>query len=898
MYTYFNDIYLNLLPVYIVFGVFMEEEITESGDSLQSSSCCFPSGVFHCGPENITVTTSGYIILLTWQDDPSCKSVHDVLTYELEVLIADKLVHYEEVAVTSTQIGSTHSWNWSSHLATECASHMLKLRSRFANCTSQWKLEQTVPAAHNHSDLPEVYPRDEVFQVGSRATFCCVVPMGEVLDKLYLVGHSSPKWNVSEINSYTYALTVDLNKASMTSCTDIICKTNTSDNGACAYIGYPPADRDLICETRDFQSVDCMWTAGRNTHLAIGSPTTYQLLESQCAGGSNDRCSHKMQVVSGEWNGTLIAKNQLGTVVLTDRVDLTKRVRMFAPQNVTFNSSNVRLQWEWTTQMYKDLDITCQLNIIDGERHAERQCVGVGLNFAVLNELIPNWTYTVIIRCGTTQHFWKWSEWSSSVEFHTMGDVPDPLDVWTQVKDSQTIITWKVPLPTQSHGDIIDYEITWTPTSKQQKQARVIHPKHSFALSLDSRQDYVVSVGARNKYGSSSPSTITIPILNTGSGGVKLSRTQGSNSGFNLSWSASQTATGGYIIDWCPTIGPCTVDWLKVPPNETNINIFSNFKDGVRYLLSLHACTHRAPVLLERMEGYFKEKLIQDHLFTLKWKQKNMDVEVSWDPVALEEQSAFIQGYILYYWDNISRVMNVSTDNSHATSLIAKNLQIGSYTFTVKANTAVGQCGATSITATLNSLTDNFIKAIGITLATIFVLLCLIVILCYRNWECIKLKVYPPIPMPVLKDKWSTSLTKQSFHSVFVEMSHHTEEEFMAIPELHSKSEAPVPDFVDQGNVSSQTTNGYHKMPVEKLPTSSTAIPCQTPLLPPPSPPLSSSLVKDGHLNHSFTLNSTDTSVEGSNGYQPQKQREQPEVPENSLPCVLTYILLPQVPSE
>ncbi|XP_061655737.1 leukemia inhibitory factor receptor-like isoform X1 [Phyllopteryx taeniolatus] len=861
-------------------------------------------GVFHCRPQNITVSASDYVILLRWQDDPSCESVRDVLTYELEVLVADKFVHYEEVAVTPDQIGSPHSWNWSSHLATECASHTLKLRSRSQNRTSQWKLEQIVPAGHNHSDLPEVYPRDNVFEVGSRATFCCVLPTGQVLERLYLNGNSSTKWDVRNISSHTYALTVDLNRASTTSCTDIICETKTSENGACAYIGYPPGDRDLTCETRDFQSVECLWTVGPNTRLAIGSPTTYQLLGSQCADGSNGRCSHKMQVDVGERNWTLTAENQLATVVLTDRADLTNRVRMFAPQKVkvlAVNSDNVRLQWEWAIRIYEDLDITCRLNISDGETHAVTERVGVGLSFAVLKGLIPNWTYTATIRCGTSRHLWKWSEWSSSAEFRTTGDVPDALDVWTQVKGNQTIITWKVPLAKQSHGDIVDYEMTWAPTSGRRERARVTHPEHSFALRLDSTKEYAVSVRARNQYGSSSPSTITIPVLNAGSGGVKLSRTRGTHGAFNLSWSASPTASCGYIVDWCPAVGPCAVDWLRVPPSETQVNIFSkNLKEGVRYLLSIHACTHRAPVLLERVEGYVKEKIIQDRLFkTLRWKQRDMDVEVSWDPVALREQPAFVRGYTLYYWDNMGAVMNTSTDNCQATSLTAKSLQITSYTFTVKANTAVGQCGATSITATLNSLTDNLIKAIGITLATIFVLLCLIVTLCYRNWECIKLKVYPPIPMPVLKDKWMTSLTKQSCHPVFVEMRHHTEAELMAIPVLHSKSEAPATDCVDRGNVSSPTTNGHRKTPDEKLRASSAAIPRQAPLLPPTLLSSSPSAVKDGHLNPSFNLTPTDASVEGSNGYQPQKEKGQPEdVPENPLPCVFAYILLPQLPSE
>lgn len=42
--------------------------------------------------------------------------------------------------MTSEEIGSTHSWNWTSHLALECAPHLIRLRSRY---NGQWKQEQT-----------------------------------------------------------------------------------------------------------------------------------------------------------------------------------------------------------------------------------------------------------------------------------------------------------------------------------------------------------------------------------------------------------------------------------------------------------------------------------------------------------------------------------------------------------------------------------------------------------------------------------------------------------------------------------------------------------------------------------------------------------------------------------
>lgn len=46
----------------------------------------------------------------------------------------------------------------------------------------------------------------------------------------------------------------------------------------------------------------------------------------------------------------------------------------------------------------------------------------IGVNSAAVTELVPNWTYNVMVRCGTTEHFWKWSPWSSAITFHTETD--------------------------------------------------------------------------------------------------------------------------------------------------------------------------------------------------------------------------------------------------------------------------------------------------------------------------------------------------------------------------------------------------------------------------------------------------------------------------------------------
>lgn len=47
---------------------------------------------------------------------------------------------------------------------------------------------------------------------------------------------------------------------------------------------------------------------------------------------------------------------------------------------------------------------------------------------------------------------------------------------------------------------------------------------------------------------------------------------------------------------------------------------------------------------------------IKDGLFkSVKWKQQNLNVEVSWDPINLKEQTAFIKGYVMDCTDDTTK---------------------------------------------------------------------------------------------------------------------------------------------------------------------------------------------------------------------------------------------------
>ncbi|XP_065325731.1 leukemia inhibitory factor receptor-like [Pelmatolapia mariae] len=619
-------------------------------------------GVLHCGPQNVTLAQNDQTLLLKWEDDPSCSVIRDGLMYELQLLIADKPVHNDELVVAPAQIGSTHSWKWTSHLPSQCAHHSVRLRSQYNNQSSTWK-QKTLPGMQSPAEI-SVFPKDKILEVGSRATFCCIVPEGKSFRRMYVNGYKGTEKKISE---HVHALTVHLEQQSE-NWSDVICETTKGEiSGASFHAGYPPGDSDLQCETRDLESVDCFWSVGRKMEELAIVRRKYQLHGSPCINGHLGKCFQKVEVDAVERNWTLTVTNPLGKLELHDRADLTKRVHMVAPDKVaasTVNPRNISLKWSWTVKKYSNLNLTCQVHVSDGDSNTtvfQTENFGVGLTAAVIKDLIPHWDYDVRVQCGTAQHFWKWGDWSKSVNICTKGDVPDALDVWMKVKEDQTVISWKVPLANQSHGEIFDYKVAWAKTKEknQPNQTNVSRSNHSLTLTLDPSEEYMVTVTARNINGSSSPSTIIIPHHKSE---VKTSWINGSNGSFFLSWPVSPNTSCGYIVDWCP--------------------VFENFEDGRRYLLSIYACTEGAPVLLQRREGYIRETKIEGELFKLKYKQEDSAVEVSWEPIPLEKQTASIHGYILYYQDKSGNVFNVSTDDPEATSLTAKNLNISTYTFT------------------------------------------------------------------------------------------------------------------------------------------------------------------------------------------------------------------------
>ncbi|XP_038133429.1 oncostatin-M-specific receptor subunit beta-like [Cyprinodon tularosa] len=758
------------------------------------------TGILQCGPQNLTVRGSDHQLQVEWEDDISCSAMNYPILYKMTVLIENKEVHTDEILVKPEDIQLTHSWNWTSYLPLECASHTIRLKSQINNHTGQMELQQTLHGATT-SDKAKVLPDEVVLKVGNIATFCCIVPEGKTFIQILLRPAMKTNMNRTRISAHRHALTLQLEEVWNRS-VDVECETEEPDGvgGASIYIGYPPDVRNLQCETRDLESVQCTWDEGRDTMLGSRSPTYYQLNGSNFSPESPGRLYKKFKVIGGMQSWTLTAWNTLGKVEINYQADLTQRVHMWAPERLTaadVNARNATLTWKWKVPRYHNLNLTCHILISDSEGQVCLEKHGVGLNGTALTDLRPNWNYNLTVRCQTANHSIL-GDWSKQVTFLTKGDVPDALDVWMKRQEKHTLIVWKEPLNNQSHGNIIKYEVTWANTT-----FLVNHSINRYSLLLDPSKEHVVTVTAINEHGISSPSTITIPVISPEKNSINTSWITGSAQGLSLSWSASQDASCGYIVDWVPAVHDGDVDWLKLPPNQTRVKINpEKFLDGLRYSLSIYACTTTSPVLLEKREGYITETRIKGGLFNpLEYKQMGTDVEISWKPVPVKEQSAFIRGYVLYCHEKSGKNIQVTTDNPEETSLMVKNLMISSYNFTVVARTAVGECGNTSITATLNPENDSFHKTFFISLSGIFILILLIAILCYRQWA--------HIPKPEIAN-WLTSPVKDISLYLQTDPSLHSEDR-IEIPQLVYKSEEPIKNNIHQDKT--QAPQGYQNTP-------------------------------------------------------------------------------------
>ncbi|XP_058613206.1 LIF receptor subunit alpha b [Onychostoma macrolepis] len=686
-----------------------------------------------------------WVLNVTWRDKFAENNEYEKVSYDIVVLRTEQMttVHNETIHVMPDKTSYYH-WKWTSPIPLQCTSHSVKLRRHNEHDVGEWTPLYTHEGQDINAAKTTIYPRDQVFMVGSNVTFCCIVETDKVPLSKFL----------NRISNRTYITEPIPYKES--DVPNIHCCVEGNSSGSSVFIAYPPDDQNLTCITRNLSSVECHWETGRKTHLHGDKKTSYTLNGRDCK--LDNKCVIRAETKQvTKW--TLIAKNPLGVKTLTDTADPTHRVWLRAPSDISHDAyaRNVSLWWHWNEENYALLPMICQVNL--SGRIYNETFNGVGLSSIVLKNLQPFVKYTAQVRCGSLKHFYKWGDWSKITEFSTKEDIPEAVDVWIHYSEQNTSVLWKPLTQQQSHGIITGYEITIeNPKDASRKIYKELNTQLCYNITSGNEEsDRIIRVSAKNSAGLSPPSTIIIPSYPDNE--VDISLISSSNGSFEMSWEEYPYSTCGYVVEWFPTYKKtqCAVEWKKISECDTcafdSWNQSGAIKEGVRYTVSVYACTDDSPKLLKRSEGYAIEKQ-PGKVEHLEAKNKGRNVELSWAEVPLEQQNGFIQGYkVITLLSGSETINNMVLIKEPQVNL---KLDPGSYTFRVSAFTSGGEGDYAATTMKVENSNDQMITAtiVGCSAATLVFII--ITVLCHRKRKWLKKLLYPDIPEPKLAGKWIT----------------------------------------------------------------------------------------------------------------------------------------------
>uniref|UniRef100_A0A8C2LGL0 LIF receptor alpha n=1 Tax=Cricetulus griseus TaxID=10029 RepID=A0A8C2LGL0_CRIGR len=579
---------------------------------------------------NLSADFSTSTLHLRWNDRGSAFPYPSNATWEIKVLQNPSMEPVKLVSFNTTLSGQdiVHHWNWTSDLPLQCAPHSVGIRwyidhHRFSGYKvwSDWSLLKNISWTPNSET--NVFPQDKVILAGSDITFCCVsqtkVLSGQIgrtfCPLIHLYGEN-------------VAIRIQNISVSENSGTNVVFTTEDNVYGTVVFAGYPPdVPQKLNCETHDFKEIICSWNPGRPTGLVGPRNTDYTLSES-ISGKSvafkrfetltNESYRLAFQMLPGQeiHNFTLTGRNPLGHAESAIFINITERVVPHVPVSLRvkdINSTVVALSWHLPGNFAK-INLLCQVQICKASSEQEVRNATIkgaeGSSYLVaVDKLNPYTLYTFRVRCST-ETFWKWSKWSNEKRHLTMEAIPSRgPDTWREwSSDGKNLIIYWKPLPiNEANGKILSYNVSCSSNEETQSLSEILDPQHKAEIQLE-KNDYIISVVAKNSAGSSPPSKIaSMEIPNDD---ILVEQAVGMGKRIFLSWHPDPNMTCDYVIKWCNSSRsePCLMDWIKVPSNSTETIIESDqFQPGVRYNFYLYGCTNQGYQLLRSIIGYIEE---------------------------------------------------------------------------------------------------------------------------------------------------------------------------------------------------------------------------------------------------------------------------------------------------
>ncbi|KAM6224370.1 leukemia inhibitory factor receptor [Rhynchocyon petersi] len=735
---------------------------------------------------NLSADFSTSTIHVRWNDRGSVFPHHSNVIWQFKILRRERMDVVTVVTYNTTLNGkdTVHHWSWTSDVPLECVTHFVGMRCYVDDLHfsghKEWSDWGPLKNVSRLSEFqPKVLPQDVVVLAGSDITFCCLTQ-----DRVLSAQIGSEQYPLIHLDGENVAIKVLNTSVSLSSGTNVVFTTVATLHGTVFFAGYPPdIPQKLNCETHDLKEVICTWKPGRATGLMGPRATSYTLLESFSGKKVALKRTEEQQInevyqlvfpmIRDQeiYNFTLNAHNPLGDSASTIFVNITERVYPHTPTAFKVkdtDSTAVTLSWHLPGNFAKS-NLLCQIDInksnsVQELRNVTMRGIENSSYMVTVDKLNPYTNYTFRIRCST-EPFWKWSSWTTGKRHLTIEAIPSKgPDTWREwSSDGRNLIIYWKPLPiNEANGKILSYNVSFSSEEETQSLSEIPDRQHKAEIQLD-KNDYIISVVAKNSVGSSPPSRIaSMEIPNDD---LKIEQAVGMSNGIFLTWNYDPNMTCDYVIKWCNSSrpGPCLMDWKKVPSNSTEVVIESDqFRPGVRYSFFLYGCKNQGYQLLRSIIGYIEELApVVAPNFTVEDTSSD-SILVKWEEIPVEELRGFLRGYLFYFGKGergTSKMRDLEPGPSdikikNITDLNQKTLRIAdlqgktSYHLVLQAYTDGGVGPKKSMYVVTKENSVGLIIAILIPVAVAVIVGVVTSILCYRKREWIKETFYPDIPNP------------------------------------------------------------------------------------------------------------------------------------------------------
>ncbi|NWI60659.1 OSMR protein, partial [Calyptomena viridis] len=430
----------------------------------------------------------------------------------------------------------------------------------------------------------------------------------------------------------------------------------------------PDTPKDFSCQTRDMRKVTCTWSQGGDTYLYGENSPIYSLSENaRCS----KQCSCSLDIGQQRiWNVTVTVENALGKKAATDVFNVNHRIYPTAPFQLWEKCTDTEMTLHWNHRN-KGIELFCQTEVLQPDGKVElhnSSDVHLPHKSITVGGLQPFTEYTVRVRCGAAEHFWRWSEWSEALTVRTEEATPSgKLDIWREITPvlggRNVTLFWKQAPGFRANGRSISYEVIWEKTEDGSRPESFSFSSvyNSTRIFIDNHS-YRISIMAKNNVNFSLPSVLIISRATEnstkilfrsflGTEELKEERVNGTDDGIFISWEP-RCIYDSYIIDWCnfPKLQPCDLQWKRFGPNASSAVINSAaFVAGVRYNFRIYGSVGNKASLLEKKTGYLRELPPPLDPVVEKIELTFNAVTLSWDSYPTNEsQSGFVKGYHVY----------------------------------------------------------------------------------------------------------------------------------------------------------------------------------------------------------------------------------------------------------